>query len=74
MEFAKTKDFWVKKLDHVKWTVPKELMQVFNTVKSNMAYVLINRDNVGIQPGSRSYERSWIRDGALTSASSQNGT
>lgn len=68
MEFAKTKDFWVKKLDHVKWTVPSELLQVFNTVKSNMAYVLINRDNVGIQPGSRSYERSWIRDGALTSA------
>jgi hypothetical protein len=29
---------------------------------------LINRDKAGIQPGSRSYERSWIRDGALTSS------
>ncbi|CAN5877390.1 discoidin domain-containing protein [soil metagenome] len=37
-------------------------------VRSNLAYVLINRDGAAIQPGSRSYERSWIRDGALTSA------
>ncbi len=32
-----------------------------------LGYILINRDGAGIQPGSRSYERSWIRDGALTS-------
>jgi hypothetical protein len=31
-----------------------------------IAYILINADNSGTQPGSRSYERSWIRDGALT--------
>jgi hypothetical protein len=28
----------------------------------------VNRDSAGIQPGSRSYERSWIRDGSLTSS------
>lgn len=67
-EFLKTKDFWQKKLGHISWKVPKELQTVFNSVKSNIGYILINRDNVGIQPGSRSYERSWIRDGALTSA------
>ena len=38
------------------------------TVRAQLAYVLVNRDNVGIQPGSRSYERSWIRDGSLTSS------
>jgi hypothetical protein len=37
-------------------------------VRSNLAYILINRDGPGIQPGSRSYERSWIRDGSLTCA------
>jgi hypothetical protein len=37
------------------------------TLKSNLAYILINQDGPSIQPGSRSYERSWIRDGALTS-------
>jgi hypothetical protein len=30
--------------------------------------VLVNRDGPWIQPGSRAYERSWIRDGALTSS------
>ena len=34
---------------------------------STVAYILINRDGPGIQPGSRTYARSWIRDGALTS-------
>ncbi len=66
--YTKTLEFWKKKLSHIDWSVPKELQTVFNSVKSNVGYVLINRDVVGIQPGSRSYERSWIRDGALTSA------
>lgn len=39
-----------------------------STVRAQLAYVLVNRDSVGIQPGSRSYERSWIRDGSLTSS------
>lgn len=40
---------------------------VVRTVKAQLGWILINRDSAGIQPGSRSYERSWIRDGALTS-------
>lgn len=38
------------------------------TMRTALAHVLVNRDGPAIQPGSRSYERSWIRDGALTSA------
>ena len=34
---------------------------------ATLACILVNRDGPAIQPGSRSYERSWIRDGALTS-------
>ena len=30
-----------------------------------LAYILINRDGAAIQPGSRSYARSWIRDGSM---------
>jgi len=37
------------------------------TMRAQLGYILVNRDSAGIQPGSRSYERSWIRDGALTS-------
>jgi len=41
--------------------------EVAGTVLSQLGYVLVNRDGPAIQPGTRSYRRSWIRDGALTS-------
>jgi hypothetical protein len=41
--------------------------RISSTIASTIGYILINRDGPAIQPGSRSYERSWIRDGALTS-------
>lgn len=41
---------------------------VTDTLKSQIAYILINRDGIAIQPGSRNYKRCWIRDGCLTSA------
>jgi len=63
-----TIEFWKEKVNHIKFNLPESADRIVNTYKSNLAYILINRDNVGIQPGSRSYERSWIRDGALTSS------
>jgi hypothetical protein len=38
------------------------------TLAAQLHYILVNMDGPSIQPGSRSYERSWIRDGSLTSA------
>ncbi len=67
-EFYKAADFWKTKVNHITFNLPSSADRIVNTYKSNLAYILINRDNVGIQPGSRSYERSWIRDGALTSS------
>jgi hypothetical protein len=67
-KFQETKTFWKEKLNHIKFNLPKSADKIINTWKSNLAYILINRDNAGIQPGSRSYERSWIRDGSLTSS------
>lgn len=58
---------WKAKLDRVRITLPSFAQSIINTIKSNLAYIFINRDGAGIQPGSRSYERSWIRDGSLTS-------
>lgn len=59
---------WLKKLKGVRIDVPEGMKKILNTLRSNICYVLINRDSAGIQPGSRSYERSWIRDGAMTSS------
>jgi len=62
-----TRIFWESKLDKFQVQLPPSAQPVINTIRSNLAYIFINRDGPGIQPGSRSYERSWMRDGALTS-------
>ena len=41
---------------------------VAQTIDAQIRYILINRDGGAIQPGSRNYDRSWIRDGSLTSS------
>ncbi len=68
-----TTAFWTEKLNAVPFQLPVEATRYLNTYRSNLAYILINRDGSGIQPGSRSYERSWIRDGSLTSSALMKG-
>jgi hypothetical protein len=63
-----TSKFWEDKISTYEIRLPASAQKLINIVRSNLAYILINRDRAGIQPGSRSYDRSWIRDGALTSA------
>ena len=46
--------------------VPAE-PRLAKTIQAQLHYILINRDDQAIHPGSRSYERAWIRDGSLTS-------
>ncbi|HVG09069.1 MAG TPA: discoidin domain-containing protein [Thermoanaerobaculia bacterium] len=59
---------WKSELDRVEIRLPAA-EELVRTYKSTLAYILINQDGPAIQPGSRSYERSWIRDGALTATS-----
>jgi hypothetical protein len=66
--FKQTKDFWQGMLDKVEIILPEKFNKISNTIKSYLGYILINKDENAIQPGSRSYERAWIRDGALTSS------
>lgn len=65
---AKVSEYWQSKTGHVKFNLPESANDLIKTYRANLMYILINRDNHGIQPGSRSYERSWIRDGSLTSS------
>jgi hypothetical protein len=37
-------------------------------VAAQVGWILVNRDGGALQPGSRNYDRSWIRDGSLTSS------
>ena len=59
-------DRWRQAIGQVELLVPPEALDVVNTIRSTLAYILINQDRYAIHPGSRSYERSWIRDGSLT--------
>lgn len=65
--FSEVKSFWKKRLNTVQFSVPAEAQRYIDIIRSNLAYILINKDRFGFQPGSRSYERSWIRDGSMTS-------
>lgn len=58
---------WRAKLNRVEFEVPKDAQHWIDTLRTALAHILINRDGPAIQPGSRAYERSWIRDGAMTS-------
>jgi len=59
---------WRERLGRVTVEVPPEGADLAATLRANLGYILVNRDGPAIQPGSRAYDRSWIRDGALTSA------
>ena len=40
--------------------------RLIKVMKSNVGYVMVNRDAPWFKPGSRNYNHSWMRDGALT--------
>jgi hypothetical protein len=58
---------WRGALGRVDIRVPAAGQPIVDTLRTALAHVLINRDGVKIRPGTRSYARSWIRDGAMTS-------
>ena len=58
---------WRKKLDEMKLQVPAEGQPVADTLRTALAHMLISRIGPRLQPGTRSYSRSWIRDGAMIS-------
>ncbi|MFL6196017.1 MAG: hypothetical protein ACJ75H_17690 [Thermoanaerobaculia bacterium] len=59
---------WHQRLDRVEIHLPPSQDALVRTFRTAIAHILINRDGPAIQPGSRSYARTWIRDGSLTSS------
>lgn len=66
-ERERVADAWREKLNRISISLPAQGTELANSLRTALAHVLINRDGAALQPGSRSYERSWIRDGAMTS-------
>ena len=59
---------WRERLDRVRISGPGEVTDVAATLRAGLGHILVNRSGPALQPGARAYARSWIRDGALTSA------
>lgn len=59
---------WMKDRAVASIFVPDTDAWLRDSFESQIDYILINRDGPAIQPGSRSYERSWARDGSMTSS------
>ncbi|HEX4780081.1 MAG TPA: discoidin domain-containing protein [Usitatibacter sp.] len=58
---------WREKLGRVAISGPDAAKPLLDTLRSTLAQVLIDRAGAALQPGTRAYARSWIRDGALMS-------
>ncbi|QSX75642.1 discoidin domain-containing protein [Lysobacter arenosi] len=56
---------WRDKLDRVQLHVPAQGQHVVDTLRTALAHMLISRIGPRLQPGTRSYSRAWIRDGAM---------
>nr|WP_298132525.1 discoidin domain-containing protein [uncultured Pseudoxanthomonas sp.] len=62
-----TASMWRTKLGEMKLQVPAEGQAIADTLRTALAHMLITRIGPRLQPGTRSYSRSWIRDGAMIS-------
>lgn len=58
---------WRAALGDVRITGPSAARPALNTLRTALAHVLATREGPALRPGSRSYARAWIRDGAMMS-------
>ena len=65
---ARAAGAWRTLLGRAEVHLPGAAGDAERTLRTALAHILVNRDGPRLQPGSRNYERSWIRDGALTSS------
>ncbi len=64
--FGQQRAYWSDIENRILIDIPEK--RLIDVMRTNIAYILINKDGPWIKPGSRNYSHSWIRDGALTSA------
>jgi hypothetical protein len=60
---------WRERLHRVSIDVPAPGRPLIAALRTSLAHVLITRDGSVLRPGTRSYARSWIRDGAMIAES-----
>lgn len=56
---------WRERLNRTVLRLPSEAQPIADTLRTSLAHILISRDGPALRPGTRSYARSWVRDGAM---------
>ena len=64
---AATAAAWRARRGTLSITLPPAGREALETFRAQLAWLRITRDGPALKPGARSYDRSWIRDGALSS-------
>jgi len=64
---AATTKYWKDRLNTVQITLPAAYQRIPDSIRTATAHILMSRAGPMLKPGTRSYNRSWIRDGAMIS-------
>ncbi len=56
---------WRDRLGALELHLPPQAQPIADTMRSALAQILMSRDGPALRPGTRSYARSWVRDGAM---------
>ncbi len=59
---------WRARLQRVGVELPPSAQPLAETLRISLAHLLMSREGPALRPGTRSYGRSWIRDGAMMAA------
>lgn len=62
--YAQTVGDWQKQLEVPGIRGPEGVEHLAGLVKANLGYMYINSDGPALKPGSRFYDRTWLRDGS----------
>ncbi len=65
---GETRAAWRDRVGRATIEGPPVAREALETLVAQIGYVLVDRKGAALQPGPRSYARTWIRDGSLTSA------
>ena len=58
--------YWGKQVDRIQLDIPDR--DLVNMLKANIAFSFITKDGPAFQPGARSYDKAWMRDGGMSAA------
>lgn len=56
---------WRDRLGLLQLSLPPQARPVADSMRSALAQMLMSREGPALRPGTRSYARSWVRDGAM---------